>query len=126
MLCAIQWRKLMIKDRIKKLLLGFVVVMGSIASSEQATAQTYPSKPVQVISDSGPGSAPDTILRVIADQLSQFWGQQVVVMNRPGAVGSLAARAAATAAPDGYTLYFAVSSSFVTTKGQAPNIPIEL
>ena len=116
----------MIEDRIKISLLCFVVAMGSMSSNERATAQTFPSKPLQVISNSGAGSAPDTILRVIADQLAQFWGQQVVVMNRPGAVGSLAARAAATAPPDGYTLYFAVSSSFVTMKGQAPNVPIEL
>ena len=96
------------------------------AASDCANAQSYPSGPVKVISDSAPGSAPDVILRIVADRLSQVWGQQIVVMNQPGAGGSLAARAAAGAAPDGMTLFMAVSSAFVTIKGAAPNIPIEV
>jgi len=91
-----------------------------------AQAQTFPSAPVKVISDSAPGSAPDVILRIVADRLSQNWGQQIVVMNQPGAGGSLAARAATAATPDGYTLFMAVSSAFVTMKGAAPNIPIDV
>jgi len=58
--------------------------------------------------------------------LSEAWGQQVVVVNQPGAGGSLAARAAAGSTPDGTTLFMAVSSAFVTMKGAAPNIPIEV
>jgi tripartite-type tricarboxylate transporter receptor subunit TctC len=93
---------------------------------EPASAQTYPSAPVKIISDSAPGSAPDVILRVVADQLGHQWGQQIVVLNQPGAGGSLAARAAANAAPDGYTFFMAVSSTFVTMKGAAPNIPMQV
>ena len=89
-------------------------------------AQPYPSQPVKVISDSAPGSAPDVILRVVGEGLTQHWGQQVVVINQPGASGSRAARAAAAATPDGYNLFMAVSSAFVTLKGTAPGIPIEL
>ena len=91
-----------------------------------AQTQTFPSSPVRVISDSAPGSAPDVILRVVGEGLTQHWGQQVVVVNQPGASGSRAARAAATATPDGYTLLLSVSSAFVTLKGTAPGIPIEL
>lgn len=97
-----------------------------LAVGEPASAQTYPSAPVKIISDSAPGSAPDVILRIVADQLGQHWGQQIVVMNQPGAGGSLAARAAASATPDGYTLFMAVSSTFVTIKGAAPNIPVQV
>jgi len=89
-------------------------------------AQPYPSAPVKIISDSAPGSAPDVILRVVADQIGKHWGQQVVVLNQPGAGGSLAARAAMGAAPDGYTFFMAVSSTFVTMKGVAPNIPVQV
>jgi tripartite-type tricarboxylate transporter receptor subunit TctC len=114
----------MTKSCIKSLLLCTVLAL--VGLSDQAKAQTYPSNPVKVVSDSAPGSAPDVILRIVADRLSQAWGQQVVIMNQPGAGGSIAARAAAGATPDGYTLFTAVSSSFVTMKGAAPNIPIEV
>ncbi len=95
-------------------------------ASEGLRADSFPSKPVKVISDSAPGSAPDVIVRILADRLSQSWGQQVLVLNQPGAGGSLAARAAASASADGYTLFMAVSSAFVTLRGAAPNIPIEV
>jgi tripartite-type tricarboxylate transporter receptor subunit TctC len=114
----------MTKAWTNSLLAFFLVVFA--AAGDRAQAQSYPSGPVKVISDSAPGSAPDVILRIVADRLSQVWGQQIVVMNQPGAGGSLAARAAAAAAPDGNTLFMAVSSAFVTIRGAAPNIPIEV
>jgi tripartite-type tricarboxylate transporter receptor subunit TctC len=104
--------------------LAFVVVW--LLSGGRAEAQQYPSNPVRVISDSAPGSAPDVILRTVADRLSELWGQQVLVLNQPGAGGSIAVRSAAGAVPDGYTLLMAASSAFVTIKGAAPNIPISV
>src|SRR3954451_7428206 len=106
-----------------KSLLSAVLVMLAVAGG-RGEAQPYPSGPVKVISDSAPGSAPDAILRIVAERLSDAWGQQVVVMNQPGAGGALAARGAASAPPDGATLFMPVSSAFVTMKGAAPNIPI--
>jgi tripartite-type tricarboxylate transporter receptor subunit TctC len=85
-----------------KSLLSFILV-ALAAAGGRAEAQTYPSGPVKVISDSAPGSAPDVILRIVADRLGQVWGQQIVVMNQPGAGGSVAARAAAGSTPDGYS-----------------------
>lgn len=107
----------------------FAVLLGLAALGlgiDRAVAQPYPSNPVKVISDSSPGSAPDVILRIVGEVLTQSWGQQVIVINQPGASGSRAARAAATATSDGYTLFMAVSSAFVTPKGTAPGIPIEI
>jgi len=86
----------------------------------------YPDKPVQIIADSSAGSTPDVALRFVAEELTKAWGQQVVVVNRPGAGGSLAARAAADAAPDGYTLYQPVLSTFVTLHPAAPNVPLHV
>lgn len=100
--------------------------LSTLAVCASAGAETYPSGPVKVISDSSPGSAPDVILRVVGEGLTQLWGQTVVVINQPGGSGSRAARAAAAATPDGYTLFMAASSTFVTLKGTAPGIPIEL
>jgi tripartite-type tricarboxylate transporter receptor subunit TctC len=91
-----------------------------------AQAQEYPAHPVRLISDSGPGSALDAILRVVAQGLSQVWGQQAVVVNQPGAGGSLAARTAAAAAPDGYTLGIMALSTFVALPGTADNLPVQV
>jgi tripartite-type tricarboxylate transporter receptor subunit TctC len=98
----------------------------SIVHDGNAQPAGYPNKPVQVIADSSAGSTPDVALRFVTDRLSQIWGQQVLVVNRPGAGGSLAARAAAEAAPDGYTLYQPVLSTFVSMRPPAPNIPLHV
>jgi tripartite-type tricarboxylate transporter receptor subunit TctC len=100
----------------------------AVATAVAAHAQTepYPVRPVKMISDSAAGSTPDVVLRLIADRLSQMWGQQVVAVNHPGAGGSLAARVAADAPPDGYTLYMPVLSTFVSLPGTAPNLPVQV
>src|SRR5262245_38576414 len=103
-----------------------VVSAGAMPAGGQAHAQDYPTRPVTIISDSAAGSTPDAVLRVIADRLGQMWGQQILAVNHPGATGSIASRIAAEAAPDGYTLYMPVLSSFVSLPGAAPNVPIQL
>jgi tripartite-type tricarboxylate transporter receptor subunit TctC len=103
-----------------------VTCLWLLASAGEVYAQPYPSRPVRIIADSAAGSAPDVALRLIADRLGQIWGQQVVPVNQPGGGGSIAARAAAESAPDGYTLYMPVSSAFVSLPGAAPNLPIQV
>jgi tripartite-type tricarboxylate transporter receptor subunit TctC len=100
--------------------------MLGVAIGQQANAQTsdYPNRPVRIISDSSPGSAVDVGLRIIADGMSQHWNQQVVVVNQPGAAGSISARVASQAAPDGYTLYAPALSVFLAVPGKAPNLPL--
>lgn len=78
-----------------------------------AAAQNYPEKPVTVIVGVAAGASPDIIGRIVADRLAQLWRQQVLIVNRPGGGGIIAAQAAALANPDGYTLYMPLSSSFV-------------
>jgi len=94
----------------------------------QASAQTdtYPNKPLRIITHSAAGGAPDVMLRIVGDRLGALLGQQVVVLNQPGAGGAVAARAAASAAPDGYTLYMPAASAFVTLAGLQPNLPLEV
>ena len=89
-------------------------------------AKDYPDKVVQIIEDSAAGSTPDVALRFVADELSKLWGQQILVVNHPGAGGSLAARVASEAAPDGYTLYQPVSSTFFALHPAAPNVPLKV
>ncbi|HYG53945.1 MAG TPA: tripartite tricarboxylate transporter substrate binding protein [Burkholderiales bacterium] len=67
-------------------------------------AQTYPTKPVQVIISFTPGSATDIVGRIVTAKLAELWGQPVVNDNRSGAGGAIGSAAVAKAAPDGYTL----------------------
>lgn len=75
-----------------------------LAAPVQAEAQAYPSKPIRVIVPTAPGGGVDSLTRVVAQKLTEFWGQQVVVDNRGGASGIIGTGLAAGAAPDGYTL----------------------
>ena len=61
----------------------------------------------------GAGGAPDVIARIVAEGLSKQWNQQVFVTNHPGAAGSIGMKVAGTSPADGYTLLYALSSSFV-------------
>ena len=67
-------------------------------------AQGWPSRPVKVIMATAPGSAPDVTARVVTDRLAQIWGQQVLILNRPGAGGLIALQALASAERDNHTL----------------------
>jgi tripartite-type tricarboxylate transporter receptor subunit TctC len=91
-----------------------------------AWAQNFPNRPVRFVTDSAPGSAIDVPVRLIAEGLSRIWGQQVVIMNQPGAGGAIAARAFAAATPDGYTFGVPSLSTFVALPGTADNLPIQL
>ena len=96
------------------------------ASAVHAQAGNYPDKPVTLISDAAPGSTPDVDARFVAAGLAKAWGQQVVVVNHPGANGSIAARTASEAIPDGYTLFMPALSTFVALPSIAPNLPLKL
>src|ERR1700745_3695824 len=105
-----------------------LAVLCLLASSPAPQAQTvkYPEKPVMIISDAPPGSTPDVDARFVAAGLSKAWGQQVVIVNHPGANGSIAARVATDAVPDGYTLFMPALSTFVALQSIAPNLPLRL
>jgi tripartite-type tricarboxylate transporter receptor subunit TctC len=92
-----------------------------------AQAQDYPNKPVTFITPAAAGNSPDVVTRIVADRLTQMWKQQIVVMNRPGAGGLLAAQAAAGVEKDGYTLYMTQASTFnVLPVQQGDKMPVDL
>src|SRR5262245_66172806 len=102
------------------------LLLGCTSVQASAQADSYPDKPIRIITHSAAGGAPDVMLRVVGDRLGALLGQQVIVLNQPGAGGAVAARAGAAAAPDGYTLYMPAASAFVTLPGLQPNLPLEV
>lgn len=85
-------------------LLRLVAVLIVALASGAAAAQSWPSRPVTLVAPSTPGSAPDVLSRIIAHQLSEQLGQQIVVVNRPGAGTNIGTSSVAQAAADGYTV----------------------
>ena len=100
-----------------------VVLWATVPHDAQAQ-QDYPNKPIRVVISTTPGGQPDTIVRLIGQKMGANWGQPVVIDNRPGGGGILAATMAARAAPDGYTLFYALPN-FVITSVLQPNAPYE-
>ena len=76
-----------------------------------ALAQDYPAKPIKIITAFGPGTATDIAARAIGQDIAAQTGQTVVIDNKPGAEGQIAAQSAAAAAPDGYTLFFTTQTT---------------
>ena len=89
-----------------------------------ALAQPYPARPIRLIVSFAPGGSVDLVARLIGQKLTEAWGQQVVIDNRPGAGGNLSAELAAKAPPDGYTLYLC-SASFVVNASLYRNLPYD-
>jgi tripartite-type tricarboxylate transporter receptor subunit TctC len=93
-----------------------------LALSATAThAQPYPAKPIRLTIGFPPGSPPDIVGRAFAEQLGEQLKQQVVVENRPGVGGTLAAAVTASAAPDGYSLHLGTTGSLAVGPAFYPN-----
>jgi tripartite-type tricarboxylate transporter receptor subunit TctC len=80
------------------------LLAAAILSAGPAFAQSFPTRSVTLVVPYSPGGLPDTVARVVGQKLSDKWGQAVVVENKPGGNGVVAAQYLATKAPDGYTL----------------------
>lgn len=83
----------------------------SLLAAGAVQAQNFPSRPLKIVVGFAAGGSTDKLARIVAQRLSEELGQSVVVENRPGAAGNIAAEAVAGAAPDGYTLFMATLSS---------------
>ncbi|MEJ7671062.1 MAG: tripartite tricarboxylate transporter substrate binding protein [Casimicrobiaceae bacterium] len=105
-------------DRIPLHLLALTM----LAISFGAGAQSYPAKPIRLIVPDAAGGSPDTLGRLLAQKLSDSLGQQVIVDNRPGAAGVLAADMAAKAPADGYTLLMTTTSIYAILPNLKKNL----
>jgi tripartite-type tricarboxylate transporter receptor subunit TctC len=97
---------------------------GAIAAGP-GWAQGFPTKPLRLVVGFAPGGAADTIARVIAQALGRQLGQQVVVENKPGADGILAAQDVQRSAPDGYSLLFGTNTAMVAVPSLRANPPYD-
>jgi len=98
---------------------AIVVLLGLTLLAPAAVAQSYPDRPIRLISPNPAGGANDTIVRIIAARMSTILGGSFIIDNRGGAGGKIGAEAVARAAPDGYTLL----AGSVSTHSFAPLMP---
>ena len=87
-----------------------------------AHAETYPSRPITLLVPAAAGGGNDTVSRVVAEKMGKLLGQQIVIENRPGAGGSLAARQVARSEPDGYTICIGNPAVLAIAPAMLPNV----
>lgn len=96
-------------------LFSLALTFGMALVATAAQAQTaWPTKPIKILVGYAPGGSTDVMARILGQALTERLRQPVIVENRPGAAGNIAAEAAAKADPDGYTLMLSTSSTFAT------------
>src|SRR5690348_6135180 len=89
-------------------------------------AQDYPTRPIRILSPYSPGGISDIAARIIAGKLTEAWGQQVIVENRPGGNGFIAVTDAARAAPDGYTLVMVTAGDVTINPSLFKTVPYDV
>lgn len=103
---------------------GFLALAAAVpvtlVAPPQADAQSYPARPVRIISPFAPGGSNDTVARAIAPRLAAALGQQFIVENRPGAGGAVGTEQGAKAAPDGYTLTVVTNATLAIVPALRP------
>lgn len=97
----------------------------ALAAAAPAQAQDYPNRPIRLVTLGTPGTASDVLVRTVGKRLSEKLGQPVVVDNKPGADGVIAAADVAKAAPDGYTLLFASNSPIAAAPALRKSLPYD-
>jgi tripartite-type tricarboxylate transporter receptor subunit TctC len=100
-------------------------LLALIVADAPAAAQTFPDKPVKIVLGASPGGGLDVLVRGVAAELSTKWGQSVVVDNKPGASGMIAAEGIAKSAPDGYSLFATTDQIYMANRYAFKNLPYD-
>jgi tripartite-type tricarboxylate transporter receptor subunit TctC len=104
----------------KWLLIGALATSAAAAQAQQA----YPTRPIRIVVPFSPGGSTDSLARLIAQKMSESWGQAVVIENRSGASGTIGTAIVAKATPDGHTLLVS-SSAFAISAALHPSLPYD-
>ncbi len=99
--------------------LGALAALGEVATAQ---AQSYPTSPIMLVNPYAAGGPADVLIRPVASAMSDVLGQQVVILNKPGAATAIAAQTVARAQPDGYTLLLSSASAHIVTPALMPKI----
>src|SRR5688572_16735124 len=110
---------------IRLLSAGVLLSIVSFAAIAQSAPAQYPMRPIRMLVGFVPGGGTDVIARLLAPKLTEAWRQQVVIDNRPGATGTIAATLVANAAPDGYTLLMGHASTNTVAPGLFAKLPYD-
>src|SRR6188474_1522703 len=94
----------------------------ALLGANAAQAQTYPSRPITLLVPAAAGGGNDTVARTVAERMSRILGQQIVIENRPGAGGTIAARQVARSEPDGYTIGIGNPATLAMAPSLLPNV----
>lgn len=112
--------------RMGRVAAGLLAATAFLASAPAALAQSgYPNKPVRLIVGFPAGTGPDIVARLLGQKLSEAWGTGVIVDNKPGAGGLIAATEAARAAPDGYTLMLGETGQLAIAPSSYSKLPYD-
>jgi tripartite-type tricarboxylate transporter receptor subunit TctC len=106
-------------------LIAAASIAGALMAPSAAPAQTYPNRPVRLVVGFAPGGNTDLIARIVADKVSGPLGQRVIIDNRGGANGAIAADTVAKAAPDGYTLFFTTVGAVAINPAFRKDLPYD-
>jgi tripartite-type tricarboxylate transporter receptor subunit TctC len=93
--------------------------------SQPLTAQTWPDHPIRFIVSQAAGGTPDILCRLVTEPIGRALGQQIVIEDRPGGGNVIGAQAAARAAPDGYTFFWATAAALVTNPYTFKSLPYD-
>jgi tripartite-type tricarboxylate transporter receptor subunit TctC len=104
---------------------GLVVGLLGLAGAP-ARAQDYPARPIRILVPYAPGGIADIAARIVGGKLTEAWGQQVDVENRPGGNGFIAVTDAARSAPDGYTLVMVTTGDIAINPALFKDMPYDI
>ena len=102
-----------------------IAILGLLALMSAAAAQDWPARPVTMVVPFAAGGAGDILSRMLGPKLQQKWGQALIVDNKPGGGGVIAANAVAKATPDGYTLLIAPSAIMAVNVTLYKSLPFD-
>ena len=102
-----------------------VAIAAAVALPAVAQAQTYPTRPVRVLTTTSAGGISDIFMRALGDELQKRWGQAFVIENRPGGMQNVGARACTEAPPDGYTICILNADPIVYNQWLLKNMPFD-